>query len=165
MLLTAALGVFSLALLVGLGVYLAPLDPHLVALQFSFTQESFGTVLSMWGPAGVARFRSHLPVDGLLLLGYGMFGYRLAGLSPWLGVYSPANRRMLAWLLPLAALGDAGENVMHWLLTAPQAGYPAWAYALAGACASLKWCGLLVFAAAVVWAFRKRRSHPTEPTQ
>lgn len=154
-------GLVSLALLVGLGAYLAPLKPHLVALQFTFTPEAFQAVLATWKPAGVALYRSHLPLDGLLLLSYGCFGYGLASTSPWFSGFAVASRRRLAWLLPWAALADAGENLLHWVLTAQGAVYAPWIYALAGVCASLKWCGLLVFAA-VVWtgALRKRRSDP-----
>jgi hypothetical protein len=162
-----AWGSVSLALLIGLGAYLAPLKPSLVALQFTFTPEAFGAVLAAWQPAGVALYRSHLPVDGLLLLSYGWFGHLMASTSALFTGYAPASRRRLAWLLPLAALADSGENLLHWVLTAEGAVYAPWVYALAGACASLKWCGLLVFTVAVVWAWavRKRNSDPTHPAQ
>jgi len=162
-----AWGSVSLALLVGLGAYLAPLKPSLVALQFTFTPEAFGAVLAAWQPAGVALYRSHLPVDGVLLLSYGWFGYLLASTSPLFAQYAAGHRGSLAWLLPLAAVADSGENLLHWLLTSDGTVHAPWIYALAGACASLKWCGLLVFAAAVLWAWthRKPGSDPTQPAQ
>ncbi|MDE2416710.1 MAG: hypothetical protein KGN32_02800 [Burkholderiales bacterium] len=151
-------GLVSLALLIGLGVYLAPLQPNLVALQLTFTPAAFAAVLAAWQPQGVALFRSHLPVDGLLLLSYAMFGYLLVGNSTVFARFSGAARWKLALVLPLAACADAAENLLHWWLTAPDASAAAWIYTLAGVCASLKWLCLLAFAAVVVWAWLQRRS-------
>jgi hypothetical protein len=151
-------GLVSLTLLVGLGLYLAPLKPNLVALQFTFTLEAFGRVLAAWQPQGVALFRSHLPVDGVLLLCYGRFGYLLAATSPLFSRYTAESRRRLAAVLPLAALADSGENLLHWVLTAEGAASAPWLYALAGASASLKWLGLAVFFAAVLRAWNQRRT-------
>lgn len=71
----------------GLGIYLAPMQPSVVALQLTFTPEAFAQVLQAWGPEGVQRFRRHLPVDGLLLLSYGTAGHwvvvRTRFLTPW----------------------------------------------------------------------------------
>lgn len=154
----AVWGWVSLALLVGLGAYLTPLKPNLVALQFTFTPEAFGRVLAAWQPAGVALFRSHLPVDGVLLLCYGWFGYLLASRSPLFSRYTAEGRRRLAGVLPLAALADSGENLLHWVLTADEAVAAPWVYALAGACASLKWLGLAVFFGVVLKAAMQRRT-------
>lgn len=152
-------GLLSLALLIGLGVYLAPLKPSLVALQFTFTPQAFNAVLASWQPTGVALYRSHLPVDGLLLLSYGVFGYLLGSTSRLFSCFSDATRRTVSLLAPLAALADSGENLLHWLLTGPQADFAPWVYAVSGVCASLKWLGLVVLGCAVVWAgVRHRRS-------
>lgn len=153
----AAWGLASLALLIGLGVYLAPLQPNLVALQFTFTPAAFAAVLAAWQPPGVALFRSHLPIDGLLLLSYGMFGCVLTKTTAVFGGFSAAARHKLALLLPLAAFADAGENLLHWLLTAPHAHFVSWIYALAGVFASLKWLGFMVFTSAVLVAWLQRR--------
>ncbi len=158
-------GWVSLTLLVGLGVFLAPLEPNLVALQFTFTPEAFGAVLEAWKPAGVARFRAHLPVDGLLLLSYGWFGVVLASTSPLFSHFTATGRRWLVAVLPLAACADSGENLLHWVLTADADAAAPWLYALAGVCASLKWLGLAVFAVAVVWAWMQRVLHPAHPPQ
>lgn len=139
-------------LFIGLGIYLAPLQPSVVALQFTFTPEAFAQVLQAWGPEGVQRFRTHLPVDGFLLLSYGAAGYLAVArtrffepLATWLPL------RWLALLLPLAAVCDAGENLLHWGLTGSGAVVSPWAaacYLLAGLCASAKWAGILVFVVA-----------------
>jgi hypothetical protein len=153
----AVWGWVSLTLLVGLGAYLAPLKPNLVALQFTFTPEAFGAVLSAWQPGGVALFRSHLPIDGVLLLCYGWFGYLLASTSTLFSRLTITGRRKFAAVLPLAALADSAENWLHWVLTAQGASAAPWVYALAGTCASLKWLGLLVFAVVVMRAWMQRR--------
>lgn len=155
--------VASVLLFIGLGIYLAPLQPSVVALQLTFTPEAFAQVLQAWGPEGVQRFRNHLPVDGLLLLSYGAAGYWAVTRTRF---FDPVAQRIpacaWAWMLPVAAACDAGEDLLHWTLTGAQvfatAGTvaPEW-YALAGACATLKWLGLLVFAIAAA-AVRFRRS-------
>jgi len=151
-------GLVSLALLIGLGIYLAPLQPSLVALQFTFTPAAFAAVLAAWQPQGVALFRSHLPVDGFLLLSYAIFGYLLVRTSAIFDRHSAAARHKLALLLPLAACADAAENLLHWQLTAPDASAANWVYALAGGCSSLKWLGLIAFAVAVLVAWLPRRN-------
>lgn len=154
-------GLIALALFVGLAVYLAPLNPSLVALQLSFTQVGFTSILAAWKPQGVALFRTHLPVDGVLLLAYGVFGYTFVNRSNFFGLYSVATRKRLAYLLPAAALADCAENVMHWMLTSPDAAAGSvgmdWPYALAGGCATLKWLGLTGFGLSFAMAWARRR--------
>ncbi|WP_296510334.1 hypothetical protein [Rhodoferax sp.] len=140
----------------GLGIYLAPLQPSVVALQFTFTPNAFAQVLQAWGPEGVQRFRTHLAVDGLLLLSYSAAGYLAVArtrvfrpLATWLPL------RWVALLLPLAALCDAGENLLHWGLTQGDAlAAPSGAtwYLVAGLCAAFKWVGIAVFALSAVIA-------------
>lgn len=144
----------------GLGVYLAPLQPSVVALQLTFTPEAFAQVLQAWGPEGVQRFRNHLVVDGLLMLSYGAAGY-LAVVGTHF--FEPlANRLPLRWvalLLPVAAVCDAGENLLHWELTGIDAlaapAVAAW-YLVAGLCAAFKWVGIGVFALAALIARLQR---------
>ena len=144
----------------GLGIYLAPLQPSVVALQFTFTPEAFAQVLQAWGPEGVQRFRNHLVVDGLLMLSYGAAGYLAVARTHF---FEPlANRLPLRWvalLLPLAALCDAGENLLHWELTGSDAlaapAVAAW-YLAAGLCAAFKWVGIGVFALAALIARLQR---------
>ena len=144
----------------GLGVYLTPLQPGVVALQLTFTPDAFAQVLQTWGPEGVQRFRKHLPVDVLLLLSYGVAGYLSVrrtrffdSLQTWLPLH------WVALLLPMAAVCDAGENLLHSMLTgadalsAPPSG--AW-YLAAGVFATFKWVGILVFALAALMARLRR---------
>lgn len=66
----------------------------------------------------------------------------------------------MALLLPLAAVGDAGENLLHWALTgagalaAPVAS--AW-YLAAGLCAAFKWVGIVTFAVAALITRLRRK--------
>lgn len=146
----------GMCLFLGLGIYLAPLQPSVVALQLTYTPEAFGRVVQAWGPEGVQRFRNHLPVDGVLLLCYGAAGY-LAVVSTHF--FEPlAKRKPLLWvamLLPLAALCDAGENLLQWWLTTADVlstpAAPVW-YVAAGVCATLKWLGITGFAVAALVA-------------
>ena len=95
----------TVLLFLGLGVYLSPLQPGVVALQLTWSPEAFAAVVQAWGPEGVERFRRHLPVDGLLLWSYGTLGYllttRTAFLHPAALRFTP---RGVAGLLPFAAL-------------------------------------------------------------
>ncbi|MDZ7919218.1 hypothetical protein [Rhodoferax sp.] len=144
-------------LFIGLGVYLAPLQPSVVALQLTFTPEAFTQVLHAWGPEGVQRFRNHLAFDGLMLLSYGAAGYLAVARTRF---FEPLAQQMpLRWvalLLPLAAVWDAGENVLHWgltggdVLTLPCAFV---LYYIAGLCATLKWAAILSFGIASLMAY------------
>lgn len=146
----------------GLGVYLAPLQPSVVALQLTFTPEAFAQVLYAWGPEGVQRFRQHLPVDGLLLVSYGAAGYLAVARTRF---FEPLAQHMPLWwvalLLPLVAVCDAGENLLHWWLTGGDALSDPSASVLflaAGLCASLKWGGIVVFALGALLARLRRYS-------
>lgn len=154
------LAVACVLLFGGLGVYLAPLEPSVVALQFTFTPDAFARVLRAWGPEGVQRFRHHLPVDGLLLISYGAAGYLSVVRTRF---FEPLMNRlplhMLALLLPVVGACDAGENLLHWILTGAGAeampASAAW-YLAAGLCATLKWAGIAAFAFAFVLAWKQR---------
>lgn len=153
-----ALGLASVALFMGLGWYLQPLQPNIVALQFTFSPGAFQAVLDAWGPQGVALFRRHLVVDDVLLLCYGAFGYLLVHRSAWFGSFSPSAQRRVAALMPLAALCDALENLLHGYLTGEGVAAAPAVYGAAGATASAKWFCLLLFAllsALVAWRWRK----------
>lgn len=154
-------GAVALALFVGLAWYLAPLHPGALALQFAATPGEFGAIVHAWPVQDLARFRAHLPIDMLLLLAYGAFGYLLATRTALFGHPPAPLGRAARWLLPLAAMFDAAENALHvWLTEAPRFGVPM-AYRLAASCATAKWALLVAFgllvAAALVQAALGRR--------
>jgi hypothetical protein len=150
----------SAVLLTGLGVYLMPLQPSIVALQFTFSTEAFLAVLQAWKPAGVELFRSHLAVDGVLMLCYGAFGYLLAIRTAVFGRMSSEARHKLSLMMPVAACADAMENILHWLITGNTAEAWLWLVPLASVCASVKFAGIFGFGAAV-WLARRPTPAPT----
>lgn len=144
-------GLAAALLLGGLGWYLSPLEPGVLALQLAFTPRAFGSVVHAWPVEHLARYRAHLPVDGLLLLAYGTWGYRFASRGGLLAGAGAAVRRAAAWALPAAAAFDAVEDVLHWWLTAePRFGVPL-PYALAATAASCKWLLILVFLVLIIY--------------
>jgi len=153
-----AWGFAALALFAGLAVFLAPLEPGVVALQLTFTPRAFAAIVHAWPPEDLARYRAHLPVDVALLLAYGTFGRLLATRTR---VFARAGTRVhaaLAWAMPLAAAFDACEDALHaWLTEAPRFDVPQ-AYALAGGCAAAKWTLLVAFALAALLALARRLS-------
>ena len=151
---TGLLALATLMVFAGLALWLAPLQPGIVALQLAFTPARFQDVLAHWGAAGVARYRAHFPFDFLLLALYGALGWRWVRRSPAFAVLAPAWRRRVAALVPLAAAFDAGENALHLALTAPAtlAATPDLPLVIAAAmCASGKWLLLTGFVVALLW--------------
>ena len=152
------LGITSLLLLAAVMVYLSPLQPNVLALQFTFTPQSFQAVLDAWQPEGVFRYRVHLPVDYGLLVCYGAFGYVLATRTLVFAASSPLARAWGRWLMPLAALSDAVENALHGYLTSHGGVQPAPVFYAAAGCSSvLKWALLALFLVSVVMALVKPR--------
>lgn len=142
----ATLAVVCVVLLAGMGWYLLPLRPNMVALQtLVFTPADFHAILDAWGQQGVQRFRNHLPVDGFLLLGYGALGYLLAVQTTLFSQWSGTARKAVALMLPAAAAFDAVENLLQWQLSALQAPTePLW-YLLSGTSSTLKWLLIVLF--------------------
>ncbi|WP_211169287.1 hypothetical protein [Aromatoleum toluvorans] len=138
-------GLTALALLAGIAWYLEPLSPGALALQFAFTPRAFGWIIHSWSPADLARYRDHLPADLALLAAYGVFGYFAATRARVFGACSPSFRRVLSWLLPVAAAFGALENALHWWLTAaPRFGVPL-AYAVSAGASLLQWLLIVGF--------------------
>ena len=153
---TTILGVLVITLLVGIGVYLAPLDPNILHLQFAFSEQSFNAVLSKWQSGGLALYRSHIPGDFLLLTTYGVFGFQFGrerrsalAAQPWLAA-------CLTWALPLAAVADATEDVLHLVLTGANAPTNSALYLLSGSAASIKWLGIGIFIVCILISRKKR---------
>lgn len=131
---------------------LAPLQPGALVLQLAWTPRGFGEIVHVWPPEHLARYRAHLPLDMLLLLAYGSFGWLLATRTRLFSVLPQLLRTIAPFMLPLAAAADAVENGLHWWLTAaPRFGY-APVYLTSALCAALKWSLVLAFAALALWA-------------
>jgi hypothetical protein len=148
-------GVAALLLFAGLAWYLAPLQPGVLALQLAFTPRAFAEVIHAWPPEHLLRYRSHLPVDFLLLASYGTFGYLLASRSGLFVQYPRSFRIAAAWALPLAAICDATENALHWWLTAMPRFGVVLPYFVSATSSTLKWALLFAFAIAVIHALTR----------
>ncbi|MFT3663640.1 hypothetical protein [Piscinibacter sp.] len=151
-------GCSVLALGAGLAFYLAPLKPGVLALQLAFTPQAFARIIHAWPPEHLARYRAHLPLDFALLLGYGAFGFLLATRTDLFSRSSPRRRRLAAWTLPLAAVFDAAENVLHWWLTAEPRFGLASVYAVAALASAAKWALLVLFGVGVAGALVRREA-------
>lgn len=149
------LGLTSLALLAALGAYLSPLQPSILALQFTFNPQAFYAILETWKPEGVLRYRSHLPIDFGLLLCYGAFGYVLARKTAIFTKFSSATQALLPWVMPLAALSDGVEDSLHWRFTSAAQQLESSLYLVAGISATLKLALLGVFLVSVLVALAK----------
>jgi hypothetical protein len=145
-----ASGLVSAGLFIGLAVYLLPLQPSLVALQFAGNADAFQAIVAQWQPEGVALFRSHLPVDAVLLVAYGAFGYLLTKRTMVFARYTPVWQLRVAALMPVAALADVGENSLHWYLTSGHLEHGALLVPMATACSALKFAGIVLFGLAVL---------------
>lgn len=145
-------GIATLALFAGIAWQLAPLYPGVVVLELAFTPRSFGTVVHAWPPEYLQLYRLSLPVDFLLLAGYGAFGYLFVSRSRLFSQRSATLRTATTWALPLAATLGAVENASHmWLTAAPRFGIP-WVYAMSATCAASKWVISVGFMLAVIEA-------------
>lgn len=146
-------GIAALLLFIALAIYLLPLQPNIVALQFAFNADAFRAILEQWQPEGVALFRSHLPVDAVLLVAYGVFGYLFTNRTEVFARYTPVWRMRISVFMPVAAVADAVEDVLHWYLTS--GGYVSYFKVLvpvATAYSSLKFAGIAMFGVAVLHA-------------
>jgi hypothetical protein len=131
------------------------LDPSVGEIQFTFTEPAFRRILEAWGPDGQRRFAAHFAYDYPFLVCFGVFGWAL---GTWLAVRLEQPRWLkgvLPWLMPLAAGGDAVEDVIQQALAAAAPGSrPAVDYLLAGCAATMKWGLIALFTLIVLWAWR-----------
>ncbi len=149
------IGFFALVLFIALGFYLSPLKPSILALQFTFTEPAFHAVLGKWQPSGISLYRSHFPVDFVLLALYGILGFVFGKAFSASRQVTEGNAQILAWSLPVAATADAAENVMHLFLTESQPNQAQALYAIPGVAASVKWLAFIAFAFSAYAASRQ----------
>ena len=144
-------GVLALGLFIAMVVQSSPLVPGIPALQLTFNETAFKAVLAQWGPDGIARFRAHLRIDFLVLTSYGVFGYlfvRYRGLFQHLG---KAARRVAGWAMPVAAMLDAIENLLHLQLISEPATHAPALYLAAGLVSTGKWLLIASFLAGTLY--------------
>jgi hypothetical protein len=148
-------GIAALLLFAGLEWYLAPLQPGVLALQFAFTPKAFAAVVHAWPPDYLHRYRSHLPIDFILLGCYGSFGFLLASRSTLFARHSTTARAAVIWALPVAAAFDAAENALHWWLTAAPRFGVTLPYVASAMCSAFKWALLFGFTIAIIHALTR----------
>ncbi len=145
----------ALVLFVGITWALAPLDPGILALQMAFTPQRFGEVIHAWPAHHLQLYRQHFVADFVLLLAYAAWGYLLATRTRAFGSLGPVGARFARWCLPLAAVFDALENLLHlWLTEVPRFDVPL-VYAVSGSCSLLKWLWMLGFGCLLAYALAK----------
>ncbi|ENO86747.1 hypothetical protein [Thauera linaloolentis] len=145
-------GVLTAASWLVMAWHLAGLKPSVIALQLAWSPKVFGEIIHFWPPEGLALYRRWLPFDGLVLLGYGAFGWLLAAHTRIFSQLPRISRAAAPFVLPLAAAFDAAENGLHWWLTEmPRFGVPS-IYLISTVCSVLKWLSLILFCALVLWA-------------
>ncbi len=144
------------ALGIGIFIYLAPLEPGFLCLQFTFSELSFTQVISEWDSNEIVRYRTHFIADFMFLFLYGLLGFEFGRrcskplqAGPWLTVFLTAS-------LPMAAVCDVCENAFHWVLAADIPPSTSILYLLSGIAVILKFLGIGVFFSSVILAFRKR---------
>jgi hypothetical protein len=136
-------GILTAAVYVGIGVYLRRIGLGILTIQFTFSDTAFHRVLSRWPPGEVRRYRAHFVADYVFIALYAAFGWLIAH------ALLPADKdtsTVVATLLPIAALCDVCENLLHQqFLGAPPGVVPAHRYRLAGLASSAKWVLIVAF--------------------
>lgn len=146
----------TIALFITMATYCSPLNPSVPALQFTYSEAAFKAITETWGEAGVDRFKGHFLIDFPFLLCYGLLGYWIVTRTEIFSRLPQPIRTALAWCLPLAALADAVENVLHWHLLSSPGPFGASLYFTTGAVATIKWGLDALFVICVVWALSTR---------
>lgn len=134
-----------------LGYLVHQLRPNILVLQLCFDADRYWAILGQWGEVGLQHYRAHLPYDFVHLLVYAAFGVVVATRA---GLFAEAERtaaRCTAWILPLAALFDLGENLLQLHLLGGPFGGANPAVPLSACCSAVKWGLVVAFALIVAW--------------
>jgi hypothetical protein len=155
MLAVRVLAAASALLFVAMALYTSPLEPSIPAIQFTFTESAFRSVLNSWQPTGVARFKAHFAIDFPFLACYGALGYLLSRRTGLFRSVTEQTKSLLAISLPVAAAADAIENALQLYFLYGTAPFVQALYFVAGAAASVKWLLIVVFVSCSAYAIRK----------
>jgi hypothetical protein len=145
----------STLLFVAMALYTSPLDPGIPAIQFTFTEAGFRSVLNAWRPADVARFRAHFAIDFPFLVCYGALGFLLTKRTGLFQSVKQRTKSLLAISMPVAAAADAIENALHLYFLYSTAPVAQALYFAAGVAASVKWLLIVTFVCCSVYALRR----------
>jgi hypothetical protein len=135
------------------------LHPNILALQLSFTAESFWHVIDSWGPSGVAIYLSTFAYDTVHPFIYGAFGYLVVSRTALFSNAGDSARSFFLFSLPVAGFFDLLENGAHLHLLAQPPGSGALIVPLSGTCSAIKWGLAVLFALALaIQIFRQLRA-------
>jgi hypothetical protein len=146
------LGIVTGLLFVSMVTQSASLEPSIPTIQFSFSEASFKSIIAQWQSPGVARFKTHFAFDFPFLLSYGVFGYALAAYTALTGALPAILRSPFTWALPVAALMDASENLLHLYFVQAATVTFQGLYFVAGVVATFKWLLIAAFVIGVLYA-------------
>ncbi|MBL8428578.1 MAG: hypothetical protein JNJ95_01625 [Dechloromonas sp.] len=144
-------GTLALGLFVAMVWHSWSLSPGIPALQLTFDERSFKTILAQWGPDGIGLFRQHFLIDFPVLLSYGAFGYLLARDSILFRPLDTWTRVLYGWAMPAAAALDAIENLLHLRLISEAATHAPALYLIGGVVATGKWLLIANFMAGTLY--------------
>jgi len=150
--------VITAVLFIAMAGVVSPLRPSVPALQFTFSEAAFNSVIAAWPPDGIERFRTHLVIDFAFLVSYGVLGWLLSVRTRLFAQWSPAAKMRMAVCLPFAAGADAIENLLHFFLVSGAGTTPSLIYLLAGIVATLKWLLIAIFMINAAWSLLLGRS-------
>jgi hypothetical protein len=149
------LGIVTGLLFVSMVTQSASLEPSIPTIQFSFSEASFKSIIAQWQSAGVARFKTHFAFDFPFLLSYGAFGYALAAHTTLPQALPPIVRLPFTSALPVAAVMDASENLLHLYFVHAATVMFTELYFVAGVVATCKWLLITTFLIAVLYAYAR----------
>ena len=152
-------GVLALGLFIAMVVHSSSLVPGIPALQLTFNEAAFNAILAQWGNDGISVFRAHLRIDFLVLTSYGSFGYLFVRYGTLFQQLSKSARRVASWVMPIAALLDAIENLLHLQLISNAANHPPALYLVAGMVSTGKWLLIADFMAGTLYLLLSKWRH------
>jgi hypothetical protein len=105
---------------------LRDLSPWHLAPQLTLSQRVFDEIVNAWRMGQkLERYRLLLYFDFLTLTSYGLGGYLWVNDTNFFDPLGAESRGVVALLLPLAALADVAENLLHLRLTSDYPTRPA----------------------------------------
>ena len=149
------LAIFSALLFAAMAIYTWPLKPSIPAIQLTFTEYAFKSILNSWNPEGISIFKAHFLIDFPFLVCYGALGYLISTKTKLFNSYTPMAKSLLALSLPVASAADAIENSIHLLFLFNAGPFSQAQYFAAGVAASIKWILIIVFVGNLLYAYYK----------
>jgi len=150
-----AVAIASALLFTAMAVYTWPLKPGIPAIQLTFTESAFRSILAEWKPAGIYIFKTHFAIDFPFLVCYGALGYLISRETSLFERHTRRVRSLLALSLPFAAAADAIENSLHLLFLFGTGPFSQPLYLAAGIASTIKWLLIVGFVGSSAYALYK----------